>query len=137
VADGLEVVARFEGGFAATVTARGHSVRVDEPDEVGGTDTGAMPTELFAMALASCFALAVGWAARKRGLEVPGLEVTVRAERAGRDLRYGRLSVRASAGVDPDLGARLVERAVPVCWVSNTLAAGVEVDYGFTSLDAR
>ena len=41
-----------------------------------------MPTELLAAALASCFCLAVAWAARKRRITLEDLRVDVRAERA-------------------------------------------------------
>jgi putative redox protein len=129
MAEGLEVTARFRGGFRADVEARGHRVAVDEPAEHGGEDAGPMPTELFCAALASCFCLAIGHVARKRSLEVPGLTVTVRSHRAGRELRYDRLVVECAAALDDDTLALLVERARPFCWVSNTLAAGVEVEY--------
>jgi uncharacterized OsmC-like protein len=137
MADGLEVRATWRGGYAADVRARDHAVRVDEPPSSGGEDTGMMPTELFCAALASCFCLAVGHAAGKRDLEVPGLWVTVRAERAGRELRYARFVVETAADVDDDVLARLVERARPLCWVSNTLAAGVEVEYVRIERDTR
>jgi uncharacterized OsmC-like protein len=55
--------------------------------------------------------------------------VTVRSERAGRELRYERLVVECAAALDDDTLALLMERARPFCWVSNTLAAGVEVEY--------
>ena len=126
---GLEVTARWRGGYRAEVTARGHAVAVDEPADAGGGDEGFMPTELFCAGLASCFCLAIGHVARKRALDVPGLEVTVRAVRAGRELRYERLVVDCAAELDDDTLAMLVERARPFCWVSNTLAAGVEVEY--------
>jgi putative redox protein len=129
MAEGLEVTARFRGGFRADVEARGHRVAVDEPAEHGGEDEGFMPTELFCGALASCFCLAIGHVARKRALDVPDLAVTVRSERAGRELRYARLIVECAAALDDDTLAMLVERARPFCWVSNTLAAGVEVEY--------
>ena len=77
----LEVVATWRGGMATDVQARGHTIRVDEPTTSGGDDSGMMPTELFCAALASCFCLAVGFAAGKRDQEVPGLKVTVTAER--------------------------------------------------------
>jgi uncharacterized OsmC-like protein len=136
MAEGLEVVATWRGGYAADVRARGHAVAVDEPAPAG-TDGGMMPTELFCAALASCFCLAIGHAAGKRGLEVPGLEVVVRARRAGAELRYARLEVEARAALDDPALAALVRRARPLCWVSNTLAAGVEVEYRHTSVDAR
>jgi putative redox protein len=129
MAEGLEVTATFRGGFRADVEARGHTVAIDEPADHGGEDEGFMPTELFCGALASCFCLAIGHVARKRSLEVPGLTVTVRSERAGRELRYERLVVECAAALDDDTLALLMDRARPFCWVSNTLAAGVEVEY--------
>jgi putative redox protein len=125
----LEVVATWRGGFATDVEARGHQVRVDEPASAGGTDTGMMPTELFCAALASCFCLAVGFAAGKRDLDVPGLRVTVTAERVEGELRYEHFVVATEAAVEPDVLARLVDRARPFCWISNTLASGVAVEY--------
>jgi len=129
----LEVVATFRGGFATDVTAREHTIRIDEPERSGGTNTGMMPTELFCAALASCFCLAVGFAARKRDQEVPGLTVTVTAERAGDELRYEHFVVTTQAELGDAELARLVKRARPLCWVSNSLAAGVTVEYLHTT----
>ena len=129
----LEVVATWRGGLATDVQARGHTIRVDEPTTADGGDSGMMPTELFCAALASCFCLAVGFAAGKRDQEVPGLKVTVTAERAGTELRYEHFVVTTQAALEPELLARLVERARPLCWVSNTLASGVSVEYLHTT----
>jgi putative redox protein len=137
MAERLEVTAVWRGGLATDVTARGHEVRVDEPESAGGGDTGMMPTEMFLVSLASCFCLAVAWVARKHGVEVPGLQVVVRARRPGAELRYEGFEVDAQAAVDDATLAWLVQRARPLCWVSNTLAAGVEVEYGHTQLDGR
>jgi putative redox protein len=125
----LEVVATWRGGLATDVRARQHAIRVDEPETAGGGDSGMMPTELFCAALASCFCLAVGFAAGKRDLEVPGLKVTVTAERVDGELRYEHFVVTTEAALEPELLARLVKRARPFCWVSNTLASGVSVEY--------
>jgi len=137
VADALHVEARWDGGLSAVATARGHEVRIDEPVEAGGGDGGMMPTELMFAALASCFCLAVAHVARKRGRELPGLQVTVDGRRAGTELRYGRLRVCTAAAVDEQDLAALVERAKPFCWVSNMLAPGVELEYVSTALHAR
>ena len=126
---GLSVTATYHGAFAATVEARGREIAVDEPVESGGQDEGVMPTELLMAALASCFALALGHAARKRDQELPGLRVRVDAERAGTELRYGRLVVTAGADVPPAELAALVDRAVRFCWVSNTFAQPPEIEY--------
>ena len=116
---------------------RGHVIAVDEPVEDGGTNAGVMPTELVAASIASCFCLALAFAAGKRGRELPGLEVGVRRVRAGRELRYERFEVEARAEVPEEELAALMEPARRVCWVSNTLAHGVELSYGYTSVDAR
>jgi uncharacterized OsmC-like protein len=127
--DARRVQARWTGDLGATATARRHEVRVDEPVEVGGADAGMMPTELMLSALASCFCLAVAHVAAKRELELAGLRVTIDAERAGRELRYGtlRIEVAARAG-QHDLEA-LVTRAKPFCWVSNMLSPDLDVTY--------
>jgi putative redox protein len=129
MAEELEVRARFRGGFRADVTVRGHELVIDEPTADGGGDEGMMPTEALWASLASCFCLALAWAARKRDIELPGLEVTVRAERAGRELRYGRVEIEASADVEDDVLEALMPKARRVCWVSNTLEGETEYVY--------
>lgn len=122
------------GGYEARVRARGHELTIDEPS---ATDHGMMPTEAFCAALASCFCLALAHVAGKRERRLPGLEVVVRAARAGRELRYERFEIHARAEVADDELARLMEPARRVCWVSNTLVHGVELDYRYTSVDSR
>jgi uncharacterized OsmC-like protein len=137
MADYLEVTAAWRGGYQSLVTARSHEIPVDEPESAGGQDTGMMPTEVFCAAVASCYGLALGWVAAKRSLELPGLRVTVRAERAGRELRYGRLVIEATADVPDERIAALIEPARRCCWVSNTLAGELELEYRYTPVDAR
>jgi putative redox protein len=137
MAEQIEVTATAREGWATDVTVRGHELRIDEPESAGGEDTGMMPTEAFLASLAACFCMSVAWAGRKRDIDVPDLTVTATARRAGLQLRYGHIHVETRAAIDDETLALLVERARLVCWVSNTLAAGVEVEYGHTSLDAR
>jgi putative redox protein len=130
LADALEVTATWEGGYATTVQARGHRIPVDEPEYAGGADGGAMPTEVFCAALASCFCMAIAHVARRDGEPEPtGLTVDVRAVRAGRELRYGELVVTARAAIPADELGSLARRARRVCWVSNTLAKPPAVEY--------
>jgi putative redox protein len=121
----VKVTATFNGNYSATVDVRGHTIAVDEPEPVG-EDSGAMPTELLAAGLASCFALALGHVARREGVELTGLVVDVDAERAGRELRYGRMLVTARADVSLD---PYMARAQRLCWASNTFAAPPDIEY--------
>ena len=135
MADALEVTATWEGGYACSVDARGHRIPVDEPEYAGGADGGAMPTEVFCAALASCFCLAVAHVARRDGMDEPaGLTVDVRAVRAGSELRYGEIVVTARAALPADELETLVTRARRVCWVSNTLAKPPAVEYRSTEV---
>jgi putative redox protein len=132
--EALEAIATWEGGYAARVQARGHEVMIDEPEPAGGADAGPMPTEALCIAIASCFCLAVAHVARRDGFRVADLEVHARAERAGRELRYGRIVVTTRAAVDgADLDAG-VTRARRVCWVSNTLADPPALEYRSTEV---
>jgi putative redox protein len=137
MAEFLEVTAAWQGGYQSLVNARGHEISVDEPETAGGTNAGMMPTEVFCAAVASCYCLALAHVAAKRSLHLPGLSVTVRAERAGSELRYGRLVVQARADVPDERLAALIEPARRVCWVSNTLAGELALEYGYTSVEGR
>jgi putative redox protein len=133
----LEVSAEWLGGYATCVHARFHEITIDEPAPSGGEDQGMMPTEAFCASLASCFCLALAHVARKRDRELPGLKVVVRAHRPGTELRYERFEIEVQAEVPNDELSRLIEPARRVCWVSNTLSHGVELDYRYTSVDGH
>jgi len=137
VSEVTAVTATWLGGFQARVETRGHEIAVDEPASDGGEDRGMMPTDLLAASIASCFCLALAFTAGKRGRELPGLQVAVRRVRAGRELRYERFEIEARAEVPEEELAVLIEPARRVCWVSNTLAHGMELSYGYTSVDGR
>jgi len=136
MADALHVEARWSGALSAVATARTHELVVDEPAGAGGGDAGMMPTEVFVAGLASCFCLAVAHVAAKRDIELPGLNVTVDAERVDRELRYSRLRIEVSAASGEHDLAALVERAKPFCWVSNMLSRDLAVTYVPVVLDA-
>jgi uncharacterized OsmC-like protein len=133
----LEVSATWRGGYKSSVRARIHEITIDEPARSGGEDEGMMPTEAFCASIASCFCLAMAHVARKRGLELPGLRVVVRAERPGTELRYSRFEIDAQASAPAEELARLIEPARRVCWVSNTLVHGVVLEYRYTSVDGH
>jgi putative redox protein len=129
MAEELLATATWHGAYASTVAVRQHEIAIDEPESAGGGDSGMMPTEALVASLASCFCLAVAHVARRDGFAISDLHVHARAERAGRELRYGRVVVTTSATVDGAELETLVERARRVCWVSNTLAKPPALEY--------
>ncbi len=127
------VVARWEGGWRCRVTAGGFDLLVDEPRSVGGTGTGPMPTEYLLAAMSSCYALALIWAAGKRGISLPGLAVTATGTYDGP--RFTRLQLTVACDAAQAVIEPLIEPALRVCYVSNTIAASppIEVAVGSTS----
>jgi uncharacterized OsmC-like protein len=114
-AERLAVDATWGGGYRCRVKARDFEIRVDEPTSVGGDDTGPQPTELFLASLASCFALAVAWAARKQGVELEDLAVRAVGTYQG-----------------PKFVEKIVQRAKGACYVSNTLRVVDHVEVAVT-----
>ena len=120
------VVARWEGGWRCRVAAGGFDLVVDEPASAGGTGTGPMPTEYLLAAMASCYALALTWAAGKRGTTLPGLAVTATGTYDGP--RFSRLQLTVTCDAPADQVERLLEPALRVCYVSNTIAASPPIE---------
>lgn len=74
----MRVLARRTQGFAHEIEIEGgHTLRIDEPAEAGGTDTGPRPTQLLAAGLAGCTAITVEMYADRKGWDVGSIEVEV------------------------------------------------------------
>src|SRR5919199_4150559 len=114
------VDARWDGGLRCRVSAGRFELIVDEPESVGGTDQGPQPTELLLASIASCFTLAMAFAAGKRGVELAGLQVRATGIYDGPRFSAIQLSIQADA---PDLDGlrQLVPMAQRLCYVTNTL----------------
>jgi putative redox protein len=120
------VVARFEGGWRCRVEAGGFELIVDEPESSGGTGSGPMPTEYLLAAMASCYTLALNWAAGKRGMNLPGLAVTATGTYDGP--LFSRLQLTVTCDAPADDVERLIQPALRACYVSNTIALSPPVE---------
>jgi uncharacterized OsmC-like protein len=121
--------AEWRGGMAADVTGRGHTVRVDEPAEIGGEDTGPMPTEMVVIALASCMCIAIAWAARKRRVPLDDVKVHVRPHRAVGEPRHGAYDLWVESSTPAEELDPVVRLAARYCWVTNTIRNPPEIRY--------
>lgn len=121
--------ADWKGGMATEVTGRGHSIRIDEPPEFGGEDSGPMPTEVMAAALAGCFCIALAWGAKKRRIEVDSIKVGVRPHRAPGEPRHGAYDLWIETSASEEEIAPAVELAKRYCWVTNTMMNPPEIRY--------
>lgn len=116
---------RWTGGMRAVSDAAGFEIVVDEPLEHGGTDTGPQPTDLLLASVGSCVALSMAFVARKRGIELQGLEIEVVGTYQG--LEFARIVATIRSGAPREVLAELVPEAERVCYVSNTLRHSPEL----------
>jgi len=82
-------------GFHADVRARQHTIVIDEPEALGGTDTGASPIEAVLAGLVSCQAISYRVWAAKLGIALDS--VSVEAD--------GDIDLLGFFGIDPDVRA--------------------------------
>jgi len=64
-------------GFRTELTARSFELAADEPASVGGTETAPTPYDYLGMALASCTSMTVQMYARRKGLKLDDVQVSV------------------------------------------------------------
>jgi putative redox protein len=113
----MKVVARRSKGFAHEVEIEGgHTLVVDEPVALGGTDTGPSPTRLVAAGLAGCIAVTIEMYAERKGWDVGPVEVDVDVEYEGFAPRSFAVALRLPAKLSDEQRERLlvIARKCPV-----------------------
>ncbi len=104
----MRVVARRVEGYAHDVELEGgHDLRVDEPSDKGGTDTGPRPTQLLGASLAGCIAITVEMYADRKGWDVGELEVEVAIEYTGPVPTHFDVALRCTGDLDAEQLERL------------------------------
>ena len=105
----MKVVARRLQGFAHEIDIEGgHTIVVDEPADIGGTDTGPSPGRLLAASLASCTAVTMEMYAERKGWDLEGVEVEVDATYDGHTPTAYEVTVRLPPALDDEQRARLL-----------------------------
>ncbi len=115
------------GGLRHEVDVNGrHTIVTDEPERLGGTDTGPAPHELMAAMLAACASTMVVLYAQRRHWRLGEILVDVRYD-AGVTPRQVEISVHLPDGLTPEQVERLT-RVVNTCPARRALEAGFTFD---------
>jgi putative redox protein len=123
----MKVVARRREGYAHDVKIEGgHALRVDEPREAGGTDSGPSPTRLVAAALASCVAITIEMYAERKGWDVGPVEADVETAYDGYAPSSFAVTLRLPAELSEEQRERLLAIAAK-CPVHGVLAGETRV----------
>lgn len=119
-----------QGPYSQLIVSGRHVIWADEPEALGGQDTGPDPYELVLAGLGACTAMTIRMYAERKGW--PLLSVAVRAQHTKRAAGGGEMSDRFERTVElaGELTAEQRQRLVEVadrCPVSQTLQQSAEV----------
>ena len=121
------------GPLRCDVEVEGFTIPVDEPPAAGGSGHAPQPTDLLLASVASCFVLALVYAAGKRGLELRDVRVEAIGTYDGP--RFSSVRIEAVVdGPEPAEIERLVVAAERVCYVTNTLRQATEIEVNARSV---
>lgn len=107
-----------------------HRITTDEPERLGGSDTGPTPHELMAAMLASCASTMIVLYAQNRGWELGDVRVDVRYD-ADVTPRAVEITLHLPDGLTPDQVARL-RRVAATCPAKRALEAGFRFEEGLS-----
>ncbi|HEX6694907.1 MAG TPA: OsmC family protein [Longimicrobiales bacterium] len=125
--------------YRTTAAAGRHSLVVDEPASLGGSDTGPTPYDLIAAALGACTAITLRMYADRKGWPLEAITVDVRHSRVhavddancdtDENARIDRLhrTISLSGDLDAEQHAKLLEIA-DKCPVHRTLDRGIVIE---------
>jgi putative redox protein len=123
----VRIVARRVEGYAHDVELEGgHDLRVDEPPDKGGADTGPRPTQLLGASLAGCIAITVEMYAQRKGWDLGKVEVDVEVGYDGPVPTRFEVGLKLPAELDEEQRRRLLVIATK-CPVHKVLAGEAHV----------
>lgn len=142
------IEATLTEGYSVTLrTSEGHEWAADEPENVGGADTGPNPYELLLGALASCTCITVSMYCQRKGWTLRGITARYAHDRIHADDcaecendRAGYIDrIHSEITIDGDLDEdqrRTLARVAASCPVHKTLGKSIHLvdDVDFASL---
>jgi putative redox protein len=105
--------------YQATIDTRGHRWLADEPEEVGGGDTGPAPGELLLSGLGACTAITVKMYADRKKWPLESIEIDLRYNSAAKPdplTTVIDLEIHFNGNLDEEQRERLMQiaKACPV-----------------------
>jgi len=126
-----------EGPFTQRIFAGNHSLRADEPKDVGGLDSGPGPYDLLLAGLGACTSMTLRMYADRKGWPLDRVSVSLAHDKihaqdcADCETKAGRVDrimrrLTVTGALDPDQRAKLLEIA-DKCPVHRTLTSEVSI----------
>lgn len=111
--------------FRTEITVGGKIVIADEPEELGGTNTGPAPGEFLLISLASCTAITLRMYADRKKWPLENVTVEVNFEKVDNKTIFTR-SILLQGKLDDEQRNRLLQIATS-CPVHKTLTNPIEI----------
>ena len=125
------------GDLGVEVTARGHKIKVDEPIEGGGEDTGMNPVEMLLGSIAACQTISTSIYAESMGIKIDEMSIEVEGDMdsAGfmgyAKFRPGYTNIRSHIKIKSDADPAMVQQLIDLveirCPVEDSVKYGVEI----------
>jgi ribosomal protein S12 methylthiotransferase accessory factor len=119
----------FPQGFVVAADFRGHSVRSDQPEKIGGENSAPAPFDLFLASIGTCAGYYVLRFCRQRDVDTTGLTLTLESVQDSETARVTRLLITIGPPPGfPEKYYRALVRAVDQCAVKRALATPPDFD---------
>lgn len=125
------------GDLGVEVTARGHKIKIDEPIEGGGEDTGMNPVEMLLGSIAACQTISTSIYAESMGIKIDEMSIEVEGDMdsAGfmgyAKFRPGYTNIRSHIKIKSDADPAMVQQLIDLveirCPVEDSVKNGVEI----------
>ena len=104
-----EVVTKYLGDMLFETQLGNHTIQIDVPGVMGGSDRGPTPPELFVASLGSCVGAFVASYCSKAEINMEGMNVVVSFDKANNPTRLTNLQVKVNM---PNDGCKNREKAI-------------------------
>lgn len=126
-------ITKLNEGMKVECTARNHTIIMDEPTELGGTDTGMNPVEAVLSALGACKCIVARCFAKAHGIDLKDFRVELEGDLdpdgfmgKNKDAKVGFSEIRSKIYIESDSDKEKIEKFVEfidrTCPVADTLA---------------
>lgn len=129
---------RWQADDRFDIQVRDHIIRVDQPPQIGGTDVGPTPTELFVAGLASCVAFYARRYLRRHHITQDGLEVATNYDMGAKPARVAtvHMEIHVPTELTPQRRAGLLAQAGH-CTVHHSITQSPDITISLATSEDR
>jgi len=126
-----KIVTHHRGDMLFESVIGNHTIKIDVPESMGGSDRGPMPPQLFVASLGSCIGALVAQYCQNNGIDHEGMSVEVAFDKADDPTRLVDLkaTVKLPNG-DCEKRVKAIERVAEYCPVHSTISTmrGLDIE---------